>query len=194
MDFAKFIAEALKNHPELKTTLASKFEASPSTVERWAKGVAQPLARIQVLITTFITEYNRTHLEGRTWQEWYEAGLRSEKGLALGFALQAFEKALRLNQRSADARNARLRVAKYFTHNYEYRELVEASGPPKARSEREEIMSGRKLSLIEFDSWCKNGKITDAKEETFGDGYGEPYNPHRLLFGTLGKEDVWTVR
>ena len=51
---------------------------------------------------------------------------------------------------------------------------------------------GKQIPKSEFDQLCKEKKIRDAQEESFGDGYGEPYNPNRLIFGHLNGELVWT--
>ena len=56
-----------------------------------------------------------------------------------------------------------------------------------------EIKKGKKLTKAEFDRLGKAGKITDAKISSFGDGYGEPYNPNRLIWGYLDGEIVWTM-
>ena len=38
----------------------------------------------------------------------------------------------------------------------------------------------------QFDDWCKADEFQyGPMKETFGDGYGEPYNPHRMVYGTL---------
>lgn len=47
------------------------------------------------------------------------------------------------------------------------------------------------MSKSEFDALCREKKITGAQMESFGDGHGEPYNPHRLIFGRLDGELVW---
>lgn len=47
------------------------------------------------------------------------------------------------------------------------------------------------LSKYDFDLAVRDGRITDPVIETFGDGYGEPYNPNRKAFGTLDGKKVW---
>ena len=65
-----------------------------------------------------------TLLEGKTCQQWYELGLREEAGSALGAALSSFEKAFELNSANTEIAEARIRVAKHFTHVEKYRKLV----------------------------------------------------------------------
>ena len=65
-----------------------------------------------------------TLLEGKTCQQWYELGLREEKGCALGAALGSFEKAFELNPDNIEVAEARIRVAGHFTHIEKYRKLV----------------------------------------------------------------------
>jgi hypothetical protein len=52
-----------------------------------------------------------------------------------------------------------------------------------------------KLSQKEFDEHAKEKNFEEGPLiETFGDGYGEPYNPNRLVFGTLkGGEKVYAI-
>lgn len=46
--------------------------------------------------------------------------------------------------------------------------------------------SHRFIEKKEFDDLCKQKVfITGPAIETFGDGYGEPYNPIRQIFGKL---------
>jgi len=63
-------------------------------------------------------------LEGKGWRRWYELGLRQEGGSALGAALGSFEKALELNPANTEIAEARIRVAKHFTHIEKYRKLI----------------------------------------------------------------------
>jgi len=43
----------------------------------------------------------------------------------------------------------------------------------------------------EFDSHCKNGDFMDGPHmDTFGNGYGDPYNPNRQAFGKLKEGKV----
>ena len=51
---------------------------------------------------------------------------------------------------------------------------------------------GKRLPKSSFDKFGRKGKIKDAQMESFGDGYGEPYNSHRLIFDYLNDELVWT--
>lgn len=38
----------------------------------------------------------------------------------------------------------------------------------------------------EFDKLCRQRAFSSGPyRDTFGDGYGEPYNPNRFVFGTL---------
>ena len=42
------------------------------------------------------------------------------------------------------------------------------------------------LSKADFDAQLEAGQFAVGPyRETFGDGYGEPYNPHRQAFGKL---------
>ena len=54
------------------------------------------------------------------------------------------------------------------------------------------IMRGRRVEFAEFDNLCEQGKISDPLISSFGDGYGEPYNPHRLVYDYRDNELVWT--
>jgi hypothetical protein len=52
---------------------------------------------------------------------------------------------------------------------------------------------GYQIKKSEFDELVKNKQFSDGPYlDTFGDGYGEPYNPNRHAWGKLknGKE-VW---
>lgn len=50
---------------------------------------------------------------------------------------------------------------------------------------------GKRMAKSEFNKLCRAGKIENAQKESFGDGYGEPYYPVRLIFGYLNKKLVW---
>lgn len=54
--------------------------------------------------------------------------------------------------------------------------------------------NGGRAELLEkevFDSFSKRREFTDGPfKETFGDGYGEPYNPNRQAFGKLKNGNV----
>jgi len=41
------------------------------------------------------------------------------------------------------------------------------------------------LKRAEFDQLVDDGFVDGPFRDTFGDGYGEPYNPHRQAFGML---------
>lgn len=42
------------------------------------------------------------------------------------------------------------------------------------------------LNIEEFNNFCKTDQFGDGPfKDSFGDGYGEPYNPDRQVFGTL---------
>lgn len=56
----------------------------------------------------------------------------------------------------------------------------------------DEIKKGRRIPLLEFNELCVLGKIKRAEVSGFGDGYGEPYNPKRLVFGYINDELVWS--
>lgn len=60
----------------------------------------------------------------KNWKDWYELGLRQEKGSALGAALQSFEYALELNPTNPKVAEARKRVAKHFIHIPKYKAIV----------------------------------------------------------------------
>jgi len=49
--------------------------------------------------------------------------------------------------------------------------------------------NGSRAELVEkedFDEHCKNNDFLDGPyRDAFGDGYGEPYRPHRQAFGRL---------
>ncbi len=53
---------------------------------------------------------------------------------------------------------------------------------------------GGKAELLEkeeFDTHYKGGDFMEGPyRETFGDGYGEPYNPNRQAFGKLKKGNI----
>ncbi len=51
---------------------------------------------------------------------------------------------------------------------------------------------GKRLPKSEFDKLCREKKIKNAQMDSFGNGYGEPYHPNRLIFGYLDNELVWT--
>ena len=62
-------------------------------------------------------------------------------------------------------------------------------------SEWQARQTGRRIKLSEFNALFKAGRLTDAKISSFGDGYGEPYQPVRTCWGILdGQEIVWTER
>lgn len=50
------------------------------------------------------------------------------------------------------------------------------------------------LTKVEFNKLCRNGAFEDGPfSDSFGDGYGEPYNPWRQAFGRLKDgRVVWT--
>lgn len=55
---------------------------------------------------------------------------------------------------------------------------------------------GKKISIKLFDKFCIEKKFRDGPFiESFGDGYGEPYNPKRYVKGVLksGKK-VWSIK
>lgn len=62
--------------------------------------------------------------EDKNWRQWYELGLRQEGGSSLGAALRSFENALELNPTNTEVAEARIRVARHFTHIEKYRKLV----------------------------------------------------------------------
>jgi hypothetical protein len=55
---------------------------------------------------------------------------------------------------------------------------------------------GKKILIKEFDKLCKEKKFKEGPFiETFGDGYGEPYNPNRYVKGVLkNNKKVWSVK
>jgi len=56
------------------------------------------------------------------------------------------------------------------------RHYVEKHGDKKVRC----------IGKEEFDRHCFNNDFSNGpRKDTFGDGYGEPYNPNRQAFGTL---------
>lgn len=47
-------------------------------------------------------------------------------------------------------------------------------------------MSDERVAKAEFDQLCRDKAFTDGPHvSTFGDGPGDPYQPHRELWGTL---------
>ena len=47
------------------------------------------------------------------------------------------------------------------------------------------------LSRQDFKAGVRSETITDATMESFGDGYGDPYVPHRRAWGTQDGKMVW---
>ena len=50
---------------------------------------------------------------------------------------------------------------------------------------------GRQIPKTQFDELCRQKKIENPQRESFGDGYGDPYNPTRLIFGYFKGQLVW---
>ena len=51
---------------------------------------------------------------------------------------------------------------------------------------------GRRMDVGAFHEGIRTGKIKDARMDAFGDGYGEPYQPIRTVWGWCDDEIVWS--
>lgn len=51
---------------------------------------------------------------------------------------------------------------------------------------------GRRMDVAEFHEGIRTGMIKNARMDAFGDGYGEPYQPIRTVWGWRGDELVWS--
>lgn len=51
---------------------------------------------------------------------------------------------------------------------------------------------GRQMGIKHFNAEVKIGLVQDARIDSFGDGYGEPYNPIRTVWGWKNGELVWS--
>lgn len=49
------------------------------------------------------------------------------------------------------------------------------------------VLSGyERIEKADFDKLARDREFADGPFiESFGDGYGDPYNPHRTIWGTL---------
>ena len=63
-------------------------------------------------------------------------------------------------------------------------------------ADAEKRRSDRRLPIGEFDDLARAGGFEEGPfVSNFGDGYGEPYMPVRIVCGTLkGGEEVWAVK
>jgi len=63
----------------------------------------------------------------------------------------------------------------------------------KERTMIQDFKEESELTKAEFDQLCLTSKIVIGPfKESFGSGYGEPYNPYRRVYGNLdGGRFVW---
>jgi hypothetical protein len=54
------------------------------------------------------------------------------------------------------------------------------------------IKKGLRLEKNDFDNLCRSGDIEHPYIDAFGDGYGEPYNPKRIIWGYRDNQLIWT--